>query len=565
MSLIDVIFGDEIAQYPSQSKPEPTKDRNYKIDPSMKVGVIVTDGANKVALYEDKPEPSADDRNYRIDPSTKVGSIVTNGANKVAMYGTKPEPIGNQNYIIDPSTKVGTIVNQSQTVNGKTVPVTYQSKPDEPSSANPLPAKTYTAEYFVSHFKNAILTNEKYRLADRRFFIVIISPESAGLFNEAILRDLTFLVQEIDLPTLAINDNQKNIDTELGSFRTPDLNAKLQTDEQNFNIKFLDTEYSFIEEFFFSWMQMVMNPYKLTSNNSSNFPRASVYVQFFDNANRKMILMYKINGVYPTRISPPTASYGEGRGGITRQVTFHFNNMEVSGNWTSSDKSASKPVDPKANQKTSMDWRTGNLAQVRIADNSVTSDLERGGQGYNKVNNKTDVKNGLNGNAPTGKPNSKISDMDKTKNGLPNASTNLDRMSNLQDALSKFPDQMRSMNKTYQSTTTMSNPTMTIPDRIPVESTRPTQTRDRTFDSVQRPVVTSDHVDIGMRSPATRPVSQTYKVAVEGSAPSVVENKTASVVVVPRPLPNKSNVLLSTMRPSNPGVKADIDWNKHKP
>ena len=176
---------------------------------------------------------------------------------------------------------------------------------------------------YLQTFKQLLsdANRSEFRIAARyQYFVSFFFPN--GINAEY----LGYLVQSIDIPDFSLEEDTDGlIKSEIGSFKHPGLNSKINPSTHTFSIEFLDTETPIFETFFIPWIHSVINV-KTTGNYP--FLRSDIRIDYMDNANKKIVMTYKIVGAYPTFVDAPDSNY-KGLDKITRKVNFACNRIEV--------------------------------------------------------------------------------------------------------------------------------------------------------------------------------------------------------------------------------------------
>lgn len=193
----------------------------------------------------------------------------------------------------------------------------------------------------LTKFKE-VLQKDDFQIANRQYSYLNMSfNKGVGFTYDFNLADIPFLVQEIQLPNIQIN-NEGGVDikTILGAYKSIG-NIGIIPDSSNFTITFLDTQKGVFEYFFIPWLNHVITSKTrtgYTSNIDYPYTRCLLEVFFLKNAiekgNISMIsesdvsMVYQFDGVYPNRIDSPNVKYGP-ETTTTRTIGFEFNNTRV--------------------------------------------------------------------------------------------------------------------------------------------------------------------------------------------------------------------------------------------
>lgn len=233
------------------------------------------------------------------------------------------------------------------------------------------------SDNFISKFRSLLAYDSGFRLAARYQFFVSFSWDGT-LAGSVSLNDIGYYIQDVEIPDIALHeDNDNDVSNEVGSYKGPGLNSKLQPSNKMFTLTFLDTEVPVIEKTFLPWIREVI---RAANSNKYPFPRAHVYIDFFSCDGNSKLMTYKIKSAYPIFLETPKTSYKEGNSFKTRKVVFYCNDVIIEDLDGVSDTGDSTNTKEEKNifEQATEDVKTSAKASDTTTTNKVTAPVDNG-------------------------------------------------------------------------------------------------------------------------------------------------------------------------------------------
>lgn len=141
-------------------------------------------------------------------------------------------------------------------------------------------------------------------------------------------RDITYLVQAIDIPNLKATMEKNKVENMFGGMNYPTLGA-VEPNRYDINIDFVSTESLFIENLIIPWMMQLKSAVWVYP--SRPYATATITVDIFDQSGKNIVSTYRLHEAVPNLADTLDLSHTPTKQFI-RTVNFTFDHLSIENN-----------------------------------------------------------------------------------------------------------------------------------------------------------------------------------------------------------------------------------------